>query len=96
MYKAKGCSNESCSVRKNKIKYKESFKYCTKCGNKLTYVCKDCYTQLDGAEKYCVRCKAKHEGRNRFVAMAGGAATLGVAVMKGGRKALETIKSIKG
>jgi len=93
----KGCSNESCEIRKNKIKCKKSDAFCSRCGSPLTYVCKDCYTQLpDANEKYCVRCKAKHEGKIPMGAAGGIAATLGIFALKFSKKAFETIKNIKG
>lgn len=60
----KGCVNEKCIVHKKKISYKESEDYCSKCGDKLSYVCKKCYTFLeDNSEKYCVRCLAERQDR---------------------------------
>lgn len=60
----KGCGNESCVAHKKKEIYKDGESFCSKCGNSLVYVCKDCYTQLQSnGEKYCVRCSAKHDDR---------------------------------
>lgn len=54
----KGCVNPECAVYKKKH-YKNEDDYCTKCGEKLYYVCADCWKQLDtNKEKYCITCKA--------------------------------------
>lgn len=95
MGKIKGCGNESCEAHKKKIAYKKSEKFCSKCENRLVYVCKDCYTQLpNDSDKYCVRCIAKHEDRNdkakQVVALA-----IGGVILTFGKKALVVAKKIK-
>lgn len=101
MAKIKGCGNEACEANKKKITYKETESFCSKCGSPLVYVCKDCYTQLpDDTEKYCVRCLAKHDDRKdkakKVIAGVGsGAAAIGLAVLAGGKKALELAKNLK-
>ena len=40
MTRVKGCVNEKCVAYKNKVNYKESEEYCSKCGVRLSYVCK--------------------------------------------------------
>ena len=102
MGKIKGCGNESCETHKKKITCKESEAFCSKCGSLLVYVCKDCYTQLsDDAEKYCVRCLAKHEDRKdkaKKVAagVGGGALAVGGVILTYGKKALDIARKIKG
>ena len=102
MGKTKGCGNETCEAFKKEITYKESEKFCSKCGSVLVYVCKDCYTQLPNDDvKYCVRCFAKHEDRKdkakKVVAGVGGGAIVGYGfVKKYGKKAFDVVKQIKG
>lgn len=86
MGRIKGCVNDSCSAHLNKVKYKEVEFYCSICGEPLSYVCKDCYTQLpDGNSKYCVRCQAKHadnrDKAKKNVAKIGGGVVAGVGVV---------------
>lgn len=94
----KGCGNESCEAHKRKITYKETETFCSKCGKKLVFVCKDCYTQLpNDEEKYCVRCSAKHEDRKeeakKVAAGVGvGALAVGGVVLKFGKKALGIVR----
>ena len=54
----KGCVNPECVAYKKKH-YKNEDDYCTKCGEKLYYVCADCWKQLESnKERYCITCKA--------------------------------------
>ena len=102
MGKIKGCGNESCEAHKKKITYKDSETFCSKCGNLLVYICKDCYTQLpDDTKKYCVRCIAKQEDRKdkakKLVTGVGaGALAVGGIMFKYGEKALDVVKKDKG
>ena len=102
MGKIKGCSNDSCKAHKKKIIYKESEGFCSTCGSPLVYVCKDCYTQLPtDADKYCVRCLAKHEDRKvkakKVAAGVGtGALAVGGVMFKYGKKAFDVVKKVKG
>lgn len=102
MGKIKGCSNESCQARQKRITYKESEAFCSRCGTPLIHVCKECYTQLpDGGEKYCVRCRAKHEDgkdkRNKIVVAAGSAIlAVGTFALTNGKKAVSFVKNLKG
>jgi predicted amidophosphoribosyltransferase len=99
MGKTKGCGNEACEAHKKKITYKETDGFCSKCGDPLVYVCKDCYTQLpDDTEKYCVRCLAAHEDKTdkaRKVA-AGGVLAVGGVMLKFGKNVLDVVKMVKG
>lgn len=102
MGKIKGCGNESCEAHKKKITYKDSETFCSKCGDSLVYICKDCYTQLsDDTENYCVRCLAKHEDRKdkakKVAAGVGtGALAVGGVMFKYGKKAFDVAKKFKG
>ena len=102
MRKIKGCGNESCESHTKKITYKESEAFCSKCGNSLVYVCKDCRTQLpDDGKKYCVRCFAEHEDRKdkakKVAAGVGtGALAFGGVLFTYGKKAFDVAKKIKG
>ncbi|MPM37614.1 hypothetical protein SDC9_84232 [bioreactor metagenome] len=95
MGKIKGCVNASCEAHNKKITYKESETFCSRCGNPLFYVCKDCYTQLpDDSEKYCIRCLAKHEDSKDKVkkiaaSVGSGVVAVGVGVLTVGKKALK-------
>ena len=102
MGKIKGCGNESCEAHKKKITYKDSETFCSKCGDSLVYICKDCYTQMpDDTEKFCVRCLAKHEDRKdkakKVAAGVGtGALAVGGVMFKYGKKALDVVRKVKG
>ncbi len=97
----KVCINQECPACRNRTAHKEAEAYCSLCGQPLAYVCKDCSTRLpNGDEKYCVRCKAKHEDkadRRRKVVGGVGAGVAAVAAFVGtnSKKALEIIKMIK-
>lgn len=68
MGKVKGCINKECIASQEKTIYKDEYDYCIKCGNKLYYVCKKCYTKLpDDWEKYCVRCIAEKKDKKERV-----------------------------
>ena len=57
----KACVNRECKSFKRKEHYKDEYNYCPICGDKLEYVCADCWKVLDhNTEKYCASCKAKH------------------------------------
>lgn len=102
MGKIKGCVNESCEAHNKKITNKESETFCSRCGNPLFYVCKNCYTQLtDDSGKYCVRCLAKHDDRKDkakkiATGVGSGVVAVGVGVFAVGIKVLKTMKNIKG
>jgi predicted amidophosphoribosyltransferase len=80
----KGCINESCEAYKEKIKYKDSETYCSRCGSQLAYVCKKCHRQLSSNnDKNCIRCRAEIEDRRKRIQNAGGK-FLGVMIAGGG------------
>lgn len=98
MGRVKGCINETCVANQKKITYKEADDYCSKCGNKLYYVCKECYTQLpDDSEKYCVRCLAeKQDRKDHTLKIAGGVvAAVGIAVVSTGKQVIKVISKLK-
>ena len=60
----KGCINKSCVANKKKTIYKSSDTYCSKCGDKLYFACKKCFTKLpNDKSKLCVRCQAEKEDK---------------------------------
>lgn len=62
MKASKGCVNRECKSFKKKTKYKESFEFCPICGEKLEYVCADCWKVLEHSDKHlCEACKVKRE-----------------------------------
>lgn len=85
MGKIKGCVNQDCLAKQNKIKYKETECYCSKCGQELSFVCAKCYTVIqDNNAKYCIRCLENEKDKKTKIAKAVGAAggvALGVAVV---------------
>ena len=98
MGKVKGCGDEKCVAHKKKIVYKDSESFCSKCGNSLVYVCKDCKTQMPGdSEKYCVRCLAKRKDRKDKMKKAGGGAVVaGGVLFTGAKKAIGIAAKMKG
>ncbi len=62
MKASKGCVNRECKSFKEKTKYKESFEFYPICGEKLDYVCADCWKVLEHNDKHlCEACKVKRE-----------------------------------
>lgn len=95
MGRVKGCIKKACVANQKKTTYREGDDYCSKCGNKLYYVCKKCYTQLpDDAEKYCVRCLAeKQDHKDHALKIASGAVmTVGIVA---GKKVVKFISKLK-
>jgi len=93
----KGCGNELCMAHKKKETYKEIESFCSKCGNSLVYVCKDCYTQLQGKdEKYCVRCAAKHDDRKDKAkkVVVGVVLTVGGVALNFGKRVISVAKKM--
>ncbi len=78
----KGCVNEKCEAYKKKH-YRDDYEYCPFCGDKLEYVCADCWKVMeDNSEKHCESCKAKREqqhAQNIEKAKGYGVAAVGVA-----------------
>lgn len=81
----KGCVNENCNVYRKKH-YKNDDKYCLECGQKLYYVCADCWKQFDDNKvRFCISCDAaRKDKRDRRVA----------AVKDGGQKALIVVGGV--
>lgn len=56
----KSCVNKECNSYIHKMKYKDEYVYCPFCGEKLFYVCADCWMPLDhSTEKFCPDCQKK-------------------------------------
>jgi len=98
MGKIKGCGEETCVAHKKKTVYKKSDTFCSKCGNPLVYMCKDCKTMLSGdTNKYCVRCLAKYKDKKDKAKKAGGGAiAIGGIVLAVGKKAIGFAAKMKG
>lgn len=64
MKRVKGCLNRNCKAYK-KIYYSEYQKYCNKCGEELSFVCKNkkCFKKLpnDTKDAYCPMCQEEHD-----------------------------------
>ena len=67
MAKVKGCLNADCIEYSKRTKFKENDFYCSKCGNKLVYVCPSCYKELDDRnDKFCDDCtKKKNDAKEK-------------------------------
>lgn len=103
MARVKGCVNDKCITHKNKVLYKETEEYCSKCGNKLSYVCKtkNCYTFLEEYDgKYCIKCQVRKDDRRdeikKGVLQAGGVVlTIGGVAFKKGKEIVKHIPKLK-
>jgi len=103
MGRVKGCVNENCIAHKNKVLYKESEDYCSKCGTKLSYVCKTkkCYTFLEESDgKCCIKCQAKKDdqkddAKKAAVKVGGVLLTIGGVAVAKGKVILKHIKKFK-
>lgn len=83
----KGCVNENCNEYRKKH-YKNDDKYCLECGQKLYYVCADCWKQFDDNKvRFCISCDAaRKDKRDRRVA----------AVKDGGQKVVGVVAAVAG
>lgn len=82
MSAVKGCMNQECKACQKKVHYKKSDEYCSKCGEKLQFVCKKCHKQFpDDSTKYCDICNAKKEDKNQKIV--NGLKKVGVVVLSG-------------
>ena len=60
----KGCINENCIAKKEMHNFNALYEYCLRCGQPVTWVCKQCRTVLpDGNKRYCVRCENQIEDK---------------------------------
>ncbi len=89
----KGCVNEKCIGFQKKIHYKDSDYFCSKCGERLCYVCADCWCVLDdNHNKYCIRCenirKDKRDQRVDKVKQVGAGSVAAVGAVAGGMAAV--------
>ena len=94
----KGCINENCIARQKQTRYKTTDEFCSKCGNKLSYVCADCFKQLpDDSQKYCITCAAKRNdkkdaAKNAAAKIGGVVLTVGGAVLSAGKIVADVMK----
>lgn len=105
MKKSKGCINKNCVANEQKIFYKETDSFCSKCGNQLYFVCKNCYMQLpDNTKKYCDGCIAEKKDTNdkrlKKAKEIGGPIVAGVGVVAGvvakyGKPVVKAILKVK-
>lgn len=98
MRRVKGCINNACVANQKKITYKIDDDFCSKCGNKLYYVCKKCYTQLpdDYSKKYCMRCLAeKHDNQHEWKKAGSVALAVAPFALGFGKKFLKVISKLK-
>lgn len=100
MRSVKGCINAACIVSQKKITYKETDDYCSKCGNKLYFVCRECYKQLPDDAKYCERCIAKKQDRkdrvkDNALKIGGAAFAVSLAVRSKGKEVINVISKVK-
>lgn len=65
MWRVKGCLQSDCSEHIKKVKYRTRDQYCKKCGHKLGYVCKKCFTPIanGSSKRFCIRCEAGRQDR---------------------------------
>lgn len=55
----KGCMNEACEAHKKKVNFIAKYEFCPRCGQELSFVCKECRMKLEnGSKKHCVRCES--------------------------------------
>lgn len=94
----KGCLNEDCIAFQKRINFKANDKFCSKCGQPLFFVCKDCRMKLDnGTKKYCIRCENKHKddseqlGKVVLKKIGAGAKVVKDAAIETGKKAEEVV-----
>lgn len=96
----KGCMNEGCIAHKKKLNYSATDDFCPKCGNPLSFVCKDCRMELDGSCSICERCAARRKdkreqlGKEVAAKMAKGAKAVGKGAVSAGKKAANVAESI--
>lgn len=94
----KGCLSENCIARKKRIHYKKTDEFCSKCGNKLSYVCADCFKQLpDDSQKYCITCAAnrkdkKDTAKSAVGKIGGGVLAVGGIVLSAGKIVADVIR----
>lgn len=60
--RVKGCPNERCEMHILKVKQDGDDNYCSKCGERLIYVCAKCFRQLEGTDekgRICRQCEVE-------------------------------------
>lgn len=93
----KGCMNEACEAHKKKVNFIAKYEFCPRCGQELSFVCKECRMKLESdSKKYCVRCESMRKDAREQIAKtvadkigrgasAAATAVAGVAVDVGGK-----------
>ena len=64
----KGCINPICKLSKNETKQKTDVNFCPECGDRLVFVCKKCFKEIeDRGEKhaYCDACEVEREQKKQ-------------------------------
>ena len=98
----KGCPNVNCECNKAKKQYKSDDMYCVKCGTKLVFACKKCFSKIEDRgpkHKICAACEAKKEDKvQRVLDVGEGAAKMvgGAIVGVGVKAAAEFVKAGEG
>lgn len=62
--RVKGCPNAECERNTKKYHYKATDNFCTICGEKLVFVCADCFKRIadeDPSHVICASCEAHRE-----------------------------------
>lgn len=101
MANVKGCINAACVAHEKQTLYKDVDDYCSKCGNRLVYVCKKCHTQLpDSSKQFCEYCLAEKQDKTdrtlkKVGVIASGAAAVGIAAVNVGKLAIKGIAKLK-
>ncbi len=87
MKSIKGCINEDC-VGYKKIHYDETDYFCSKCGQKLYYVCADCWSLLEiDDNRYCASCEAiRKEKKEKRISQVRNASITAIATVGAGAK----------
>ena len=84
----KGCTNITCGAYHKRIRYKKSDDFCSKCGQPLTYVCKNCFSPVENAsDRYCVACS--EEMAEKREQMKASAVKAGKVALKAGEIAIK-------
>lgn len=89
----KGCTNENCVARKRKIVFRDTDRFCTRCGKPLSYVCRNCWKELpDDTQLYCSECtEKKQNSRNWLDAIAENSKHVGESLTETGKRVGENL-----
>ena len=99
----KGCMNQECIANQKKINFSLDYDHCPKCGQKLSYVCKDCRMELDDdTRRYCLRCESRRKddreqmGKVIMGKFGAGAKKVGDFAVDTGKKAANLVGDFAG